>query len=138
VVPDNRPAAAAANPRGPSKWRRMASNVERQRHRVAGPSRSYLCRVSPVLIAVSLIDVAGPQASTLTASGEGFASYGRPCRCAGLTRSKSWSQTLRDTRYAPANQTRSRMLCGVSVPTAATRGIEADVGFIPRASEPTS
>jgi hypothetical protein len=60
-----------------------------------------------------------------------------PCRCAGLTRSKSWSQTS-GTIGTLRHQRRSRVLCGGSVPTAVDEGIEADVRFVQLASEPTS
>ena len=88
-------------------------------------------------LATSLIDVAGLQASTLTASGGGFTSYGRPCRCAGPTRTKSWGQTIGDTRHAPA--IKGAPACCTPGPSRqlSTRGIEADVGFITLASEPT-
>src|SRR5215203_271962 len=80
------------------------------------------------------------EASTLTASGDGLTGHkGGLARPVGLERSNSWSQTLgirtfgtlRKIKGAPA-------CCGEFVPTAGDKGIEADVSYVPLASEPTS
>jgi hypothetical protein len=61
-------------------------------------------------------------------------------RSAGLTRSKSWSETLNDpdNRDAPPKLDARQHAVRKFVPTAVHEGIEADVRFIQLESEPTS